>query len=60
MREAYPEMYSNQYQGDIFLFGDGEEGKNALRDESYRWPNATIPYTIGPNFSTIRNSIKSH
>lgn len=50
MREAYPEMYSNQYQGDIFLFNDIEESKNAIRDESYRWPNATIPFIIGSNF----------
>jgi hypothetical protein len=35
------------YEGDIQLFGD----KNAILDNSYRWPNAIIPYEIADDYS---------
>ncbi len=67
--ELYPEMYSNYYQGDIVFFGDGEkhphsasfgsqdELKNGLRAEIFRWPNATIPYVLGSNFSEYTHTV---
>ena len=48
----FPELYSNQHEGDIFLFGEQKsDTKNAVRDPTYRWPNATVPYEISSNFS---------
>lgn len=51
LKDVFPELYSQQHEGDIFLFGDASGTKNAVRDRSYRWPNATIPYKISSNFS---------
>lgn len=56
IQETYPELYSNHYQGDIFFF-DENEAKNAVRGEIFRWPNGTIPYVIGSNFSKSSNSV---
>lgn len=41
---------SGLFEGDIMLYTK-QPNKNGLIDETYRWPNATIPYYIDEAFS---------
>lgn len=42
--------HSGLFEGDIMLYSK-QSIKNGLIDETYRWPNATIPYYIDDAFS---------
>nr|CAH0103501.1 unnamed protein product [Daphnia galeata] len=41
------------YEGDIQLFGD----KNAILNNSYRWPNAIIPYEIADDYTPDQRTV---
>ncbi|XP_068140021.1 seminal metalloprotease 1-like [Drosophila tropicalis] len=48
--EDDPELTAGYFEGDMELDGD-INSRNGLRDDANRWPNATIPYKIDPEFA---------
>jgi hypothetical protein len=48
-KESFPweKQDPTLHEGDIQFFGD----KNAILDNSFRWPNAIIPYEIADDYS---------
>ncbi|CAH0381737.1 unnamed protein product [Bemisia tabaci] len=46
----YPELNSRLFQGDIFV-PPIDEGRNAIRQDTYLWPNGIVPYTFDSSYT---------